>query len=1197
MNKTTKIFNNIGFYCSINNDHFVPNKTINGYQALDNTSIGYYIPYLVRNVKDNYKWEIGVGEVQLLDGDIIIKRIEVSNSSKNNTKETFIGSDNEFYLFVNSSNFNTNFHNVILKNNHFSIDSVSSIYIVDNTVQNIDCSLLDPALSRNLVVDIKPLSDNHSVIIRDYNGSIFSSTQNPIRLVCDGQTWYNLNENDKYVSTLTYDSNFSAQANPGGDTYSFQYNDGSNGLLGSQLYWSSGNTNKLLLGSSSESLAHSVIPTSGNANTIFNQDLKSSDFIVYGSGQNYRNLFFSYDGRVGINIPSGSRPQTIFHVVNYSCSEILRLENRTACQPAKLTLYHKPSGSLNNGDVCSIVNLAGKDVNNNPKDYAQLYSVASNTTDGYGGLVLSVSSGNNQQSLVSGSLSNINIGYNNQQRINLNSNGSIIISGSSLNASTLNSLSIGTTNNTSLTFDNTSRNIAANFDTLSLGSGSISSQGSLAITDLHPTKLFLDNLATGSLLSVSTSGRILAASGISVSGNSINISNVGANKILTTSSNGYIQGLYDINDYFLTEQDIIWTKFNPRVGSICLKQIIFDAPVPVDEFVVGDQVEIVTGTATVYRIVTDIVFDDGFIIELLLDQNVTTTTINAVSAVSITLGGYLTMQKNVTGAIADSTSNVLSIRPLVDTEFNTSRKDINFAVYGNDPSPAFKVYANIGSVERFSGIYTDYATNSDDIAAILINTGGSGINSSFSTANFNYNATDNLFSGIVSSVGTNGVDSYYGTYDQNGNVAEWIDPAVREYTASSQMAAGGSFETILAVGDLDPSAYLKSIEYATAKDGHDHIGFRVASIDGQTDNNTISSILGLQFVQVTDRNNIPDDGDLYLRNGNSYSLVPIDNLGKVDQNYRIGKYEVTNTQYNIFLNSVATGNDPFSSGLYISDMTNQPEGGIILNTNGILNSYSVKTNMGNKPVTFVSYINSLKYINWLHNGAPTVLTSSQSTAEILNDGAYTILPVGNNSYRILTNNSRKYFLPDIHQWHKAAYFQNFNNVVTTGYPVVTINTDEPYLIATEDVGTTSLTPRTLYGDITISGWLVVDKIFVKDGTVKSRLTDIGWDPVIPPDPDDEDTSNQTVGPDTPLPNVPPPLPRGKDGSAHSTFWNNKTSVVRLDGVYGETSPPLVPDGTEDMVDLSCDDEELIDTNNLPFWCGQIGRARGPYFYP
>jgi len=1195
MNKTTKIFNNIGFYCSINNDYFVPNKSINGYQTLDNSSIGYYIPYLVRNIKDNYKWEIGVGEVQLLDGNIVIKRIEISNSSKNNNKEAFSGSNNEFYLFVNSSNFNTNFHNVVLKNNHFSIDSVTSIYIVDNTIQNIDCSLPDPKTCRNLVVDIKPLSDGHSVIIRDHNGSIFSSVQNPIRLVCDGQTWYSLNQNDKYSSALSYEDNFSAQANPGGDIYSFQYNDGSNGLLGSRLYWSSGNTNKLLLGSSSESLAHSIIPTSGNANTIFNQDLKSSDFIIYGSGQNYRNLFFSYDGRVGINIPSGSRPQTIFHVVNYSCSEILRLENRTTCQPAKLTVYHKPSG-LNNGDVCSIVNLAGKDSNNNQKDYAQLYSIASNTTDGYGGLVLSVSSGNNQQSLISGSLNNINIGYNNQQRINLNSNGSVTISGSSFNASTLNSLSIGTQNNTSLTFTNANRNITASFNTLSLGSGSISSQGSLAITNLYPTNLFLDNLATGSLLSVSTSGRILAASGISVSGNSINISNVGSNKILTTSSNGYIQGLYDINDYFLTEQDIIWTKFNARTGSICLKQIIFDADVPVDEFAVGDQVEIVTGTATVYRIVTDIVFDDGFIIELLLDQNVTTTTINAVSVVSITRAGYLTMQKSVVGVIPDSSSNVLSIRPLVDTEFNTGRKDINFAIYGNDPSPALKVYANIGSVERFSGIYTSYATNANDIAAILINTGGSGINSSFSTANFNYNATDNLFSGIVSSVGTNGVDSYYGTYDQNGNVAEWIDPAVKEYTASSQMAAGGSFETISAIGN-DPSVYLKSIEYATANSGHDHIGFRVASTEGQTDNNIISSILGLQFVIVTDGDNIPDTGNLYLRNGNSYSLVPIDNLGKVNKNYRIGKYEVTNAQYNIFLNAVATGNDPFSSGLYISDMTNQPEGGIIFSTNGINNSYSIKSNMGNKPVTFVSYINSLKYMNWLHNGAPTGLTSSQSTAEILNDGAYTILPVGSNSYRILTNNTRKYFLPDIHQWHKAAYFQNFNNVVTTGYPVVTVNTDEPYLIASEDVGTNSLTPRTLYGDVTISGWLVVDKIFVKDGTVKSRLTDIGWDPVIPPDPDDEDAgTTQTTGPTAPLPNVPPPLPRQKDGTANTTFWGNKTSVPRLDGVYGETSPPLIPDGTEDMIDLSCDSEELIDTNNLPFWCGEIGRARGPYFY-
>ena len=240
-------------------------------------------------------------------------------------------------------------------------------------------------------------------------------------------------------------------------------------------------------------MAHSVIPTSGDASTIFNKDLKSGDFIVYGSGAPYRNLFFSYDGRVGVNIPSGSRPQTIFHVVNYSCSEILRLENRTSCQPAKLTIYHKPSG-LSNGNICSIVNLAGRDSNNNQKDYAQLYSIASDTTNGFGGLVLSISSGNNQQSVISGTLDNINIGYNNNNRLNISNNGNITVSGSSIESRSSSTNTIGTSNTYAI-FNNSNRNITLDYSTLSLGSGTITTNGTLSANNLTANAITLPTIS------------------------------------------------------------------------------------------------------------------------------------------------------------------------------------------------------------------------------------------------------------------------------------------------------------------------------------------------------------------------------------------------------------------------------------------------------------------------------------------------------------------------------------------------------------------------------------------------------------------------------------------------------------------------------------------------------------------------------
>lgn len=1186
MNKITKIFNNIGFYCSINQNIIVPNKAIAGYKLLEQDSIGYFIPYLIRNIKDGYKWEIGVGEVQFIDGLLSIKKIEISSSSNNNNSVIFTGNENEFYLFVNNTNFNTSFNNVILKNDHFTIDNVTSIYLVDNNDKNIDCVLPQSKNARNLVIDIKPISSAHNVIIRNHNGSIFESTKNSIRLVCDGQTWYILNENDHYDYASLSNPSFSAQSNPGGAAYSFQYNDGSNGLLGSEAYWSSGDTNKLLLGSSSESLAHTVIPTSGSADTIFNQDYQASDFIIYGSGQPYRNLFFSYDGRVGINIPSGSRPQTIFHVVNYSCSEILRLENRTSCQPAKLTIYHKPSSSLSDNTVCSILNLAGKDSNNIQTDYALIRGLASSPTNRHGGLVLSIASGNNQQNIVSGDLSNINIGYDNSKQLNISNNGNVALSGSNISALGLSSVTIGT-NNANIVCNNNS--ITTNFNTLFLGSGSITSNGILSASNISASTITLPNIAASSILALSNNKTIVPINGISVNSgnNGLIFNNISGNKFLTTDSNNNVVGVYDTDDYFLTEKDIVWNKYQRRSCTICLKQVIFDDSIPSEEFSIGDQVEIINGNNTIYRTITDMVMDQNSISELILNQNVTSNSVDSLSVFSISKGGYLTIQKSTTDIDSDSTSIRLSIRPNFETIFNTAQKNIDFSIYGTDTIPAFKVYANVGSKTQISGTYYNYATENNTIASIPVNIGGSGINNNFSSANFKYNSSNNVFSGIVSSVGTNGISSHYGTYDQNGNVAEWLEPDPIDSNNSIQYAAGGSTETHDAI-------YLKSIEPAVITSGYNHIGFRIASVSNITDSSPIGSILNFSFQTINDAYNIADTDSLYLRSSEeSYDTENIFNLGYVDRNYRISTYETTNAQYARYLNAVATGINYTSSGLYDTRMDTEDSGGILRNTNGSSYSYTTKLNMANKPVNFISYINAIKFVNWLHNGTPSGIDFADKLIdEILDDGAYSLLRE-NNSYLITHNSNKKYFLPNIHQWHKAAYFQPVPAVLVSGKPVVTINTDTPYIVATEKITTTqsqntnsTVVPKQLLADLTVSGWLVVDKLIVRDGTIASSLSDIGFEPEVPTE---ETISGQTI-----VDGDPPPQQNETGGSNSNVYWSNSTASVRKDGVYGETEPPYPPNGNGESLD--CEDPLLIETNNIPYWCRPSGIFIGPYFY-
>jgi len=131
-------------------------------------------------------------------------------------------------------------------------------------------------------------------------------------------------------------------------------------------------------------------------------------------------------------------------------------------------------------------------------------------------------------------------------------------------------------------------------------------------------------------------------------------------------------------------------------------------------------------------------------------------------------------------------------------------------------------------------------------------------------------------------------------------------------------------------------------------------------------------------------------------------------LGDVAVEYRIGKYEVTNDQYVEFLNNVAAS-DPYS--LYNESMGTEVRGGIA--RTGIDGSftYAAKTNMGNKPVNYVSYFDSLRFANWMHNGKATGDTE---------DGAYDMAsPSGADTPR---KAGATVWLTDEDEWWKAAYY-------------------------------------------------------------------------------------------------------------------------------------------------------------------------------
>ncbi len=151
--------------------------------------------------------------------------------------------------------------------------------------------------------------------------------------------------------------------------------------------------------------------------------------------------------------------------------------------------------------------------------------------------------------------------------------------------------------------------------------------------------------------------------------------------------------------------------------------------------------------------------------------------------------------------------------------------------------------------------------------------------------------------------------------------------------------------------------------------------------------------------------------------GNAADPLTGNLYGSVSYDYRIGTTEVTNAQYAEFLNFKAAS-DPLA--LYNTNMGSNTRGGITRSGSGTIQDpyvYAVKTDMGNKPVNFVSWYDSIRFANWLHNGQGAGNTET---------GAYTILggtPTPSDGLSITRNPGAIWFLTSEDEWYKAAYHQ------------------------------------------------------------------------------------------------------------------------------------------------------------------------------
>ena len=119
-----------------------------------------------------------------------------------------------------------------------------------------------------------------------------------------------------------------------------------------------------------------------------------------------------------------------------------------------------------------------------------------------------------------------------------------------------------------------------------------------------------------------------------------------------------------------------------------------------------------------------------------------------------------------------------------------------------------------------------------------------------------------------------------------------------------------------------------------------------------------------------------------------------------------------NDQYVECLNAVAQTDVHV---LYNGFMGSEVRGGIT--PSGLSGNFScsVKLNMGNKPAKYMSFLDAMRFANWLESGQSTGVSAPTSTE----DSIYTI-GTGLDKMRAL---GATFFLPSENEWYKAARHQ------------------------------------------------------------------------------------------------------------------------------------------------------------------------------
>jgi sulfatase modifying factor 1 len=138
--------------------------------------------------------------------------------------------------------------------------------------------------------------------------------------------------------------------------------------------------------------------------------------------------------------------------------------------------------------------------------------------------------------------------------------------------------------------------------------------------------------------------------------------------------------------------------------------------------------------------------------------------------------------------------------------------------------------------------------------------------------------------------------------------------------------------------------------------------------------------------------------------------------GEVKDTFHIGLNEITRAEYADFLNAVAATD---THALYNPNMA--------IVRIGSPGSYQYTATDGTRSVAWVSWYDTLRFANWLHNGQLRGAEGAASTEF----GAYTFTGETQVSSR---NPDAKFFIPSENEWYKAAYYQGGTNAFYWAFP-------------------------------------------------------------------------------------------------------------------------------------------------------------------